>query len=579
MKNTHSQPQIKDLAVIGDRNTCAIVDKNGSMVWYCPLRYDTPSVFSLLIDTEGGGWFIDFAGKQFIKRSYTENSAILNTTFAASGGEVVVTDYMPIGGYFSGICRKFLPSQNNVVNTIQLKPEYGTTEAKIKTIDKNSLHFIKANLFLKVSHPISIINNSVVFTIPEGEEGWAVLCNNNDEFDYMDDAMIDKSLADTQKEWGKITGNFTYKGPYEKEMHASFLAIKLLTYANNGGIIAAATTSLPEIIGGYRNYDYRYVWLRDTAMIVSALTRAEVEGNEEQLFLDFICGARSTAHTKHFIPFYDLDFNIAPDIEELPLQGYKGSLPVQIGNGANKQLQLDANGNVLIAAKLIYSKISGKPHWDTVAYIADYLVDNWHKPDHGIWEEDLKKHFTSSKVIVAKSLEFIADFATSTLQAKKWRDTSKKIRDFITENCMTKDGAYAVYAGSNEVDITAALFPVWLYDEPDSAAMLQTIKRIEDEYSAGDLYHRRLELFPSKEEGVFLASCFWMAQYYIMCNHLDKAKTIIDAALKFSTDLFFFAEEGDVPTGDMLGNFPQTFVHASFIGTVLDYKNALLKKA
>jgi GH15 family glucan-1,4-alpha-glucosidase len=181
-------------------------------------------------------------------------------------------------------------------------------------------------------------------------------------------------------------------------------------------------------------------------------------------------------------------------------------------------------------------------------------------------------------VLAAVSLEFIAEHADNKKQKAKWLNAAKDIRQFVAENCMTADGAYAVYAGSQHVDVTAALYPVWWFDKPDSVAMKQTIKRIEDEYKEGELYHRRLEQSNSKDEGVFLAACLWMAQYYVILKDLKKAKTIIDAVLQFSTDFGFLPEEGDVKTGELLGNIPQTFVHSSLIGVIIDYKRELINE-
>jgi len=338
---------------------------------------------------------------------------------------------------------------------------------------------------------------------------------------------------------------------------------------------AAGTTSLPEQIGADRNYDYRFVWLRDTAMVVSALVRANDKGDEAERFLGFLCTGRHTNKKNLFVPFYDLDAKTAPDEITLPATGYKCSKPVRIGNGAFEQFQLNAQGNVLLAAKQIYNKNKEKPHWETIVRTAEHLVKNWNKKDHGIWEEHVKEHFPSSKILVAKSLEFLAEHAESNKQKETWLRTAEKIRAFISENCMTSDGAYAVYAGSEAVDLTAALYPVWWYDKPDSNAMKQTMKRIEQEYKEGELYHRHLIMSDAKAEGVFLAGCLWVAQYYVMLKDLKKAKTIIDAVLQFLTDLGFLPEEGDVKTGELLGNIPQTFVHSSLMGIIMDYNAAL----
>lgn len=411
--------------------------------------------------------------------------------------------------------------------------------------------------------------------IPEGESGWMVLLDDKNGLPSVSIESLHNALRQTEEKWNSIMKNILYEGVYKDQMYHSYKAIQMVTPEYSGGILAAGTTSLPEQIGAGHNYDYRYVWLRDTAMVVSALVRAGNKGDEAERYLDFLCTGRNTNKKNLFVPFYDLDAKTAPDEKTLPGTGYKCSKPVRIGNGAFEQLQLDAQGNVLLAAKQIYNRNKEKPHWETIVCTTAYLVKNWNKNDHGIWEEHLQEHFTSSKVLVAKSLEFLAEHAENNKQKETWLSTAGKIRAFVSERCMTSDGAYAVYAGSEAVDITAALYPVWWYDKPDINAMKQTIKRIEQEYKEGELYHRHLIMSDAKKEGVFLAGCLWVAQYYVMLKDLKKAKTIIDAVLQFTTDLGFLPEEGDVRTGELLGNIPQTFVHSSLMGVILDYNAAL----
>jgi GH15 family glucan-1,4-alpha-glucosidase len=569
------QPSIRDLAVIGDKRTCALIDKLGTVVWYCPWRFDQPSLFSLLVDENGGFWSVEVQGKAFAGRHYKGNSAILINEFTVGESSFSITDFMPMTSNINGICRIFSPAAACIKSRLFLKPDYGRSSGSLKKGDDGKTVFCNSfEFYVKASHRIMVNDNTIEFTIPAGEKGWAVLVDNKETLHTLSEESLEKALYQTEEKWNTIMGNVSYEGPYKEQMYQSYKAIQLVTHQYSGGILAAATTSLPEEIGANRNFDYRFVWLRDTAMVVSALIRAGSKGDEAERFLDFLCLGRDTNKKNLFVPFYDLDAKTAPDQIILPGTGYKGSRPVRMGNGAFEQFQLDAQGNVLLAAKQIYSRKKDKPHWRTIEHTADYLVKNWHKKDHGIWEEHIEEHFTSSKVLVAKSLEFLAEHTEDEKQKKRWLSAAQEIRKFVAANCMMSDGAYAVFAGSEEVDVTASLYPIWWYDDPDSYAMNQTIKRIEEEYKEGELYYRRLELSDSKKEGVFLAACLWMAQYYVMVRNLDKAKRIIDAVLKFSNDLGFLPEEGDVETGEMLGNIPQTFVHSSFIGVVLDYRNA-----
>lgn len=573
------QPPIKDLAIIGDKRTCALIDKEGTVAWYCPWRFDQPSLFSLLIDKDGGWWGVEAQGKTFVNRQYQGNSAILTSDFSVDGGSFSITDFMPMSSDIHGICRIFSPSPVDITSRLFLTPDYNRSSASLKKGDDGKTVLCKQfEFYIKASHPVTVNHDTIEYTIPAGENGWAVLVEDEKMLASISSESLEQALQQTESKWKQIMNNLSYEGSYKEQMYQSYKAIQLVTHEYSGGILAAGTTSLPEQIGSVRNYDYRFVWLRDTAMVVSALVRADNKGNEAERFLDFLCTARNTNKKNLFVPFYDLDAKTAQDENQIKGTGYKNSRPLRIGNGAFEQLQLDGQGNVLLAAKEIYNKNKEKPHWETIVRTAEYLADHWRKKDHGIWEEHLKEHFTSSKVLAAVSLEFIAEHADNKKQKAKWLNAAKDIRQFIAENCMTADGAYAVYAGSQHVDVTAALYPVWWFDKPDSVAMKQTIKRIEDEYKEGELYHRRLEQSNSKDEGVFLAACLWMAQYYVILKDLKKAKTIIDAVLQFSTDFGFLPEEGDVKTGELLGNIPQTFVHSSLIGVIIDYKRELINE-
>ncbi len=568
-----SFPAIRDLAIIGDRRTTALVTNTGAIVWYCPKRFDYPSLFAALLDLDrGGSWTVQIPDATCARRSYLEDSGVLETTLVTPAGELQVTDWMPMGDHTpGGICRQFSAAPTDITITLQPAPDYARRsphfQYKEQAIQIDEQHYLYA------SHPLTLKGKQIDCIIPQGETGWNLLVDA--PLTIPIENQLKLWLEETLQCWRQITTHATYHGPYEREVAASIRALRLLTFEDNGGIIAAPTTSLPEVIGGQRNYDYRYVWLRDAGMIVSVLTRAGSDGTEARRFLDFICGYDRDSGNQPLMPFSTLDGETALSEESLDLMGYCHSKPVMIGNAAKDQLQLDAYGNVLLAAKLIYNRFDTREHWSLITEIADFLVDHWHDPDYGIWEERDKQQYTSSKVIAACGLKFIADVAQTADQAHRWRAAEQSIRQFIAQHCLTSEGAYAVIAGSEAVDVTAALFPVWAYTEPDTPEMITTMQVLERDYATGYLYRRHLQDFDSQMEGAFLAGTFWVAQYWIMRRDLQRARSIIDAALEFANDLGLFAEEADPETKQMLGNFPQTFVHAAFIGAVIDLKTAL----
>jgi GH15 family glucan-1,4-alpha-glucosidase len=571
--NPVHQPEIRDLAIIGDQKTCALIDKSGTIAWYCPERFDNQAMCSLLLDTEKGGFWAVDTQADYQSRRYQGKSSVLCTEYQVGSARFSLTDWMPYSHEaLEGICRLSSPAPHPLTHRLKLRDEYGLEEVHLHRLDdKSVLIRTQAGVFTFISsHSLEIENGLIICTIPAEEEGWCYLATSKVNKGNINLAVIRQSLSVTLENWEERLKMVTFSGDYEEHILNSCRAICLMTHDKTGGIIAAATTSLPEGYGNGRNYDYRYVWLRDAAMIVSAHIRAVGMIDDAIAFLGFLCATRTRHQQERIMPFYNLDMNVVASLQEIPLRGYKGEKPVVTGNFANEQLQLDANANVLLAAKLIYSRTEEKPNWETVRIIADFLAENWRKKDHGIWEEGVKEHFTSSKVIAAKGLEFIAEYADTDEQAAKWRKAAREIREFVAAECLTESGAYAVYAGSQKVDVTAALFPVWLYDKPDSPEMKATIREIEACLKEGELYHRRLEEFDSYQEGVFLAGSLWMAQYYITLEDFGKARRILDAVLCFANDLGYLAEEGDIARGEMLGNFPQTFVHASLLGVIVD---------
>ncbi|RZL17407.1 MAG: glycoside hydrolase family 15 protein [Pedobacter sp.] len=567
------QSLIKDLAVISDRITSALLTKDGNILWYCPEKFDGKAILSALIDDEKGGyWSVNASEKLFLSRQFQKRSSVLNTYYSVEGGGLTVTDFMPLDLSWRGICRKFSKATVSVLNEICIRPDYGLEEESILIKTPYSIHLENSGLWLTTSHPLSANAGIISFTIPQGEEGWATLID-KEEISLEE---LDEAYHTTLDNWKKVASLVDYHGPYENEVRDSLRALQQMVYEPTGGIVAAATISLPEVIGGERNYDYRYVWMRDAALITSSLTQIITTGELEEKFISFIAGAMNKNNQDHVSCFYSIDQEEIDHLVALPLKGYLDSKPVQIGNGAADQWQLDAEGSILIACSLIYRKLDNKQDWETVNKIADYICKNWERKDNGIWEEEQQQHYTTSKAFAARGLELIAPYQEDKEIAERWLYNAGLIRQFIKENCMTSSGAYAVHAGSESVDISAALFVPFGFDKADSAPMLATVADLEKNYCRKNLYWRHLMEFDSSKEGAFLAGSCWMAHYYAIAGNLEKSKKILDSMIGVGNDLGYFSEEADLATGGMLGNFPQTFVHSSFICAVNGYRLALL---
>jgi GH15 family glucan-1,4-alpha-glucosidase len=557
------QPLISQLAVLSDQRTCAILDQDGTLNWYCPRRFDEAAVFSLLVDDQSGGfWAVTAPGKRFQQRAFVAGTSVLQTTFFVENGQLTLTDWLPLNGAFQGLVRTMAAAPVAVTFTLRLRPDYGQRADQATAVATTSAVFQHAGLWLYASHPLEWHGQDVSFTVPAGEAGWAFLSEAEKQ---PTAASLHTSQLATEAAWQLLADAFQYEGLYEREVLNSVRAIQQVTYAETGGVLAAATIALPEVIGDERNYDYRYVWMRDLALITGALSTLDIVAKQEFRFLDFVAAALHENQQESVTPLYRVDHRLVKDMQELKLSGYWGSQPVIIGNTASDQRQLDAEANVLIAAHMLYTKYGEQPHWATVAQIADYICHNWDKKDNGIWEEGVLHHYTSSKVFAALGLELVADYNPDPAEAARWRHNASLIREFVTTHCLTKTGAYASHAGSEEVDISAALFALWSYTEPDAPAMRATIQELEARYCREQLYWRRLEEYDSRKEGAFLAGSCWMAHYYAVAGDLPKSQAILDAVARFQNDLGYFSEEADVAKGLLLGNFAQSFVHSSFI--------------
>ncbi|GGL99140.1 glycoside hydrolase family 15 protein [Deinococcus aerophilus] len=573
------EPRLRDLALLSDRRSAALVSALGEVVWYCPGRFDAPSLLARLLDpVRGGSWAVVCPGAQGGGRSYVADSAVLESRLRleSSGGgaplALTLTDFMPFGkGLPSGLCRTLSPAPQPLELVLRAAPDYARREAHLRP-DGAGVQ-ISDRQWLYASHPPRIEEGAVVVRVPAGEAAWALL--SDDRLDAAPGwADVARWREQTLAAWQELAAHAGYHGPYQHAVRSSLRALRMLTDGNSGATIAAPTTSLPEVAGGDKNWDYRYVWLRDAGMVVSALTRIESDGSEGRQFLAFICG---TAHREDGLPappFMTVGGGDPPAEIELNLRGYQDSRPVRIGNGARGQLQLDAYGNVLLAAKLIYERFGTREHWSVVERLAEYLCDHWQDDDYGIWEERQKRPYVAGKVLAATALEYIAGSASTPEQAARWRRAAAAARDWVACHGLTAEGAYAYVAGEEGVDLTAALYPVWGYCAPDTPEMLATLRVLERDYCHNHLYWRHLAGETDRREGVFLAGTLWVAQYWVMRDP-QRARTILEAVLAQASDLGFLAEEADPWTGELLGNYPQTFVHAALIGMVIDLKAAL----
>lgn len=570
---TRPSPDLQDLGLLSNRRSAALVTSLGEVVWYCPGRFDAPSLLARLLDAaRGGSWAVDLPGAVHAGRRYLGDGGHLESVLRAGEGgkELIISDFMPFGDDLPcGVCRVLSAAPQAYRLVLKAAPDYArrtvTLEQEGAAVQIDGQHWLYA------SHPARIEGDAVVVEVPADEAAWAVL--SDERLDHPDWATVTRWRETSLLNWQALTTHATYHGPYQEAARASLRALRLLTDHVGHATIAAPTTSLPEVLGGEKNWDYRYVWLRDAGMVVSALTRAGGDGSEGRAFLEFICAHATPQNGLPAPPFMTVDGGEPPEETELNLAGYAGSRPVQIGNGARGQLQLDAYGNVLLAAKLIYERFGTREHWGVIERMAEFLAEHWQDDDYGIWEERRKRPYVAGKVLAAVALDYIAEHSEDPAQAARWKAAAADARTWVEQHALDSEGAYTYVAGEEGVDVTAALYPVWGFCAPDSPEMLATMAALERDSCQDHLYWRHLADDDTQREGAFLAGTLWVAQYWVMRDPA-RARVILDAALAYANDLGLLPEMADPRTRLPLGNVPQTFVHAALVGVVVDLAEA-----
>jgi len=578
---------ISDYALIGDCHGSALVSRDGSIDWCCLKRFDADPIFCRILDVGKGGFFcIQPSSQHQVSRQYLSGTNILRTTFNVGAAKVTVTDFMPVGrDPYAGVHNyvelrapfwlvrivegisgrtQMRALYRPTVDFARRKARLTTTPSSIRTEEGA---FLKADVeFFSVDDDFAAAN----FAISGGERRYFVV-SDSALVAVEISACAERLFTITRAFWEEWSAYCRYHGQYRELVLRSALALKLLTYAPTGAIVAAPTTSLPEGIGAERNWDYRYCWLRDSSFTLYALAALGYSG-EARKFARFLYNSCKSTH-----PQVQIMYGIRGETELSEhtldhLDGYRGSRPVRTGNGAHGQRQIDVYGEVLDWA-LLHRTLGGWFDPDGARFLrsmASYLAEHWHEPGQGIWEmRGPPLQHVYGKIMSWVGIDRVIRLFGATPKLKEVRDT---IVRSVLEKGVSPDGGHLVQAfGQPGTDAACLLIPA-LGFPADETTLKATIDAVQKELRTGDyLLRYRRDDGVEGEEGAFLICSFWLVDALLMTGRAQEARELFERLLSRANDVGLFAEEIDPHTHDFLGNFPQAFTHLALIANAANF--------
>ena len=594
MPPADAYPPISAYALIGDCHSAALVSRTGSIDWCCMPRFDSGSTFARLLDWERGGHCsiapVQAGGWDFTRR-YLDDTLALSTTLAGPGGEVVLIDCFTIRdpadcGDERRILRVVEGRRGSVELELRVAPrfDYGEVRPWIRRHGHRLHSVIGGNDGLVVWCDRELSEDAEQelvgrVTVGTGDRVRLALSYRSPELidaegpDELDADELDRCLEETTRWWRRWSAQLQLGTRDEPGARRSAITLKALTHAPTGAIVAAPTTSLPEVIGGPRNWDYRYAWVRDSSF--SSRAFAELGAvDEADAFRAFIM--RSAAgHAEDLQVFYGVGGERRLSAEQLErLEGYRGSAPVNIGNDASTQRQLDAYGE-LVNLTWRWHRRGHSPSdddWRFLVSLIDHAAERWSEPDCGLWEwPGEADHFVHSKVLCWAALDRgirLADECMRRAPTRRWKQARDELRKAIERRGYDrKRGVFVQAFDRTELDAALLLLPTVEFVAWDDERMLRTIAAVRDELSAGDglLYRYRRDDGLDGREGAFLCCSFWLVECLARTGDLDDARMIFDRTSAKANDLGLFSEEIDPESGELLGNFPQALTHLAHV--------------
>jgi GH15 family glucan-1,4-alpha-glucosidase len=611
-----SATPIADYALLSDRHSAALVSRDGSIDWLCFPRFDSPSIFANLLGDDAGHWSIRAAGATHVTRRYLDRTMVVETTSRTPTGTVVIVDALAMGdgnrGHELGkgaphlLLRRATCTEGEVELDLEYvpRPEYGLVHPLFDTVDGGLAAFGGADA-LVISAPMALtVDQSSVsgqLRLSRGDSaGFALHHSKRAETAkarVWSQSEIGARLDDTVSAWESWSElHQAYVGPWRDLVHHSGRVLQALSFAPTGAICAAATTSLPEVVGGTRNWDYRYAWVRDASFTIQALWVAACpdEANE---FFDYV--ATSAAGSLDRGGDLQIMFGVGGERDlserELPhLEGWRHSAPVRVGNAAWSQRQLDVYGELLGAAHRLsdhlfdtttrrVGPLAAPDKWGAppalapatrrfLVQLADTAARRWQEKDQGIWEiRGEPRDFLYSKLMCWVALDravALADRLGASEQVASWKQTQDQIHEVIlTKGWSDKARAFTQSFGSEDLDASNLMLPLVGFLPPDDSRVLSTIDATEERLTdeRGLVYRYRSHDGLDGEEGTFLLCTFWLSQALARAGQPARARTVFERAAIFLNDVGLLAEEVDPVSGDLLGNFPQAFSHIGLV--------------
>jgi len=599
MERVDGYAPIRDYALVGDGRTGALIARDGSIDWLCLPNVDSPSVFARMLDADHGGSFrLEPTTRFEAERRYQPNSNVLETTFTTGQGRIRVTDAMTLTDIrrispMRELVRKVEALSGTVPLRWSLEPRfgYGRTETRIeRRAGRWFAHSGSDALVLglcdagdgearsgTVSGQVELREGeSAILSLAAASREPAVIPGREDS---------ERRLARTERFWPQWAGRVEYDGTWRDAVVRSILVLKLLTFAPSGAIVAAPTTSLPEWIGGERNWDYRFTWLRDASWTLDAMLRLGFHEEAHAFFWWLMHASRLTQPRLQIL--YRIDGSTETEERELSnLAGYRGSPPVRIGNGACAQVQLDLYGAVLEAISL-YAREVGRLDGDTgkeVARMADYVSEHWRDRDNGIWEvRDERTHYTQSKALCWVALDRACKLAEEGMipdRSERWRAEADELQRFVDgEGWDERRSSYVRAPDLRELDASLLTLALLGYHHPRSERIQGTVAAIERELRRGPYVYRYLgEDGLEGDEGAFLTCSFWLVDAYARAGRLDDANALMEQLVGLANDVGLYSEEIDPRSGEFLGNFPQGLTHLALVNAAVSIADVEARK-